>query len=56
VVAFDLRSSSQVTEHLLLAGDMPYRTDFLGKIKHKQASRIARLARHGQSFRCGAGS
>ena len=43
-------------EQLLLAGDMPYRTDFLGKIRHKEASTIARLARHMQSFRCRAGS
>jgi hypothetical protein len=46
-------SSSQVMEQLLLAGDMPCLTDFLGKIKHEQASPIARLARHSQSFRAG---
>jgi hypothetical protein len=55
-MAFDPCSSSQVMEQLLVAGDMPYRTDFLGKIKHKQASSIARLARHSQSFGCRAGS
>ncbi len=43
-------------EQLLLAGDMPYLTDFLGKIRHKQVSPIARLARHMQSFRCRVGS
>jgi len=56
MVAFDPCSSSQVMEQLLLAGDVPYDTDFLGKIKHKHASPIAGLARHSQSFRCRAGS
>jgi hypothetical protein len=43
--------AEQVMEQSLLAGDMAYRTDFLGKIRHKQASSIAQLARHSQSFR-----